>query len=148
MMGGPTRTLSGLGRRDPRDWVPQGSARAPTSLGDGRRPVLASWQRGRGGEDSAGWPAVAHFVCVVVPLGTELGPRNVCAHHSRPARVGESVWEWSSTADVDVVDGMAWRQRLRGDVRLRLLYFHRGVVGGGWTSSRSMVAPRSGSGTV
>jgi hypothetical protein len=29
-------------------------------------PVLASWQRGRGGEDLAGWPAEAHFVCVVV----------------------------------------------------------------------------------
>lgn len=57
----------------------------------------------------AGWPVVAHFVCICVPPRIELGPRNACAHDSRPVRVGESVWEWSST--VDVVDGMAWHGR-------------------------------------
>ena len=54
----------------------------------------------------AGWPVVAHCVCICVPLRIELGPRNARAHDSRPVRVGESVWEWSST--VDGVDGMAW----------------------------------------
>ena len=49
------------------------------------------------------WPTLCAFVC---PLRIELGPRNACAHDSRPVRVGESVWEWSST--VDGVDGMAW----------------------------------------
>ena len=53
----------------------------------------------------AGWPVVAHCVWICVPLRIELGPRNACAHDSRPVRVGESVWEWSST--VDGVDGMA-----------------------------------------
>lgn len=65
----------------------------------------------------AGWPVVAHSVCIRVPLGIELGPRNACAHDPRPVRVGVSVWEWSSTVDVvrdvvrDVVDGMAWQGR-------------------------------------
>lgn len=56
----------------------------------------------------AGWPVVAHCVCICVPLGIELGPRNACAHDSRPVRVGESVWEWSSTVDGGGWDGMAW----------------------------------------
>jgi hypothetical protein len=111
---------------------PRGAAPMPP-------PVLASWQRGRGGEDLAGWPAEAHFVCVVAPLRIELGPRNVCARDSRPARVGESVWEWSST--VDVVDGMAWHGGSDcAGTWARSLYFPRG-----WWCSEVAVVGRDGS---
>jgi hypothetical protein len=103
----------------------------------GSRQLAAREGRGGLGRLAGGGPLC---VCGCVPLRIELGPRNVCARDSRPARVGESVWDWSST--VDVVDGMAWRERLRGDVgSLALLSQGRGCA-----DAESMVVQRSGSG--
>lgn len=99
----------------------------------------------------AGWPAVAHFVSIRVPLRIELGPRNACAHDSRPARVGESVWEWSST--VDVVDGMAWHDG-SGCAGAWACFASRGAFKQGapswawWAGVECLVAQRSGSVTV
>jgi hypothetical protein len=108
--------------------------------------ILASWQRGRGGEDSAGWPAEAHIVCVVVPLGIGLGPRNVCARVSGPARVGESVWEWSPRRSMW---WMAWHGGSDcAGTWARSLYFPRGAVvrtPSQWWCSEVAVVGRDGS---
>ena len=83
------------------------------------------------------WPTLCAFVC---PLRIELGPRNACAHDSRPVRVGESVWEWSST-----VDGMAWHgmtgatARGRGLALLHGAPFKQGAPSWAWWRSEVAV---------
>jgi len=117
-----------------------------SSLGPEVARLLSSPVDSKGGERRtwlAGRPVVAHFVCVCVPLRIELGPRNACAHDPSPARDGESVWEWSSTVDVDVVDvvdRMAWEGRLRGE---------RGRGGvAGWRQASSGAAKRQCDGSL
>jgi hypothetical protein len=124
VVGGPARALG------PEGWR---GASAPLSS-----PVGS--EGGEGRTRPAGRRRPTLYVWLWPPR-IELGPRNACAHDSRPARAGESVWEWSVALD-GRCGGWHGGSDCAGDVGLALLPRGRG----GWADVESMTAQRSGSG--